>query len=500
MNTFFDRMANFFAALTPEATSLLIILGLLIFMFGLVLGWLIQRRATQGFRQQVLLLQSERDTLQVTRVRLEEERKTLARELEVVSTEKVAAIEEVQELNRELEYRSQMTQTLENRVDELESTNQTLSATVESLNDQVIGLKTQNERLRLGDMGAEVPFGADAGARLGGEEQGAGPAPGEEGVPFKFPDSPTGAGDRESTDLERRLQYLEDRLATLAERQSFPSPPSPGAPYRVQQPERTVAVDERGEPLVIRADVTEPGVRYGQRGEAEVVVSATPSLQTPTAAERAERQDDLTAIKQIGPFLQDQLNQVDIYRYEQIAEWTEADVTTYTELIGYLPGMIERDDWVGQARRLADAAAPHDTAVDRQTPNTPPKPAEANGAVIMPSKLNSLPPDPASRTAAGPVEGQPAAAPPTPDPAKDGNLRMIEGIGPRISQLLHENGITNLGKLAATSVEDLNGLLDTAGGSFRLHNPETWPAQAALAAKGKYEELRTWQDELKGGL
>ena len=223
MNTFFRSDGQFFLPrLPPETTSLLVILGLLCFMFGLVLGWLIQRRATQGFRQQVLLLQSERDTLRVTRVRLEEERKTLARELEVVSTEKVAAVEEIQELNRELEYRSQMTQTLENRVDELESTNQNLSATVESLNDQVIGLKTQNERLRLGDMGAEVPFGADAGARLGEEEQGSGPAPGEEGVPFKFPDSPTGATDRESTDLEQRLQYLEDRLATIAERQAFP--------------------------------------------------------------------------------------------------------------------------------------------------------------------------------------------------------------------------------------------------------------------------------------
>ena len=224
-----------------------------------------------------------------------------------------------------------------------------------------------------------------------------------------------------------------------------------------------------------------------------MVVKAAPSLQTPTAAEQDERQDDLTAIKQIGPFLQDQLNQVDIYRYEQIAGWSEADITTYTELIGYLPGMIERDDWVGQARRLADAD-------QRETPAHPAQPAQASGAVIMPSKLNSLPPDPASRTAAGLVEGQPAATPPTPDPALDGNLRLVEGIGPRISQLLYENGITNLGELAATSGEDLKGMLDDAGGSFRLHSPETWPAQAALAAKGKYEELRTWQDDLKGGL
>ena len=490
MNTFFDRLANFFAALTPETTSLLIILGLLLFMFGLVLGWLIQRRATQRVGQQVALFQSERDAIQVARARLEEERNTLARELEIVSTEKVAAVEEVQELNRELEYRSQMTQTLEKRVDELESTNQTLSATVESLNDQVIGLKTQNERLRFGGQGSEVAFGADAGAPLVGEEQSEHPAPGEEGVPFEFPAAapPAGTGDQGATGLERRLQYLEDRLATLAERQSFPSAPSPDATYRVGEPGQPTEVDERDEPLVIRADVTEPGIRYGQRGEAEVVVSATPSLQPPAAAEREALRDDLTAIKQIGPFLQDQLNQVDVYRYEQIASWGEANVTSYTELIGYLPGMIERDDWVGQARRLTQAATTGETEADHPAPTAPSIPAEAGGAVIRPSKLNPLPPDPA-----------PAAAPPDPA-AADNNLRVVEGIGPRISTLLRENGIDTLSKLAATSTEDLRYMLDTAGGSFRQHNPDTWIAQAEMASQGKLEALRDWQNELKGGL
>ncbi|MEJ6796117.1 MAG: 50S ribosomal protein L21, partial [Flavobacteriales bacterium] len=28
---------------------------------------------------------------------------------------------------------------------------------------------------------------------------------------------------------------------------------------------------------------------------------------------------------------------------------------------------------------------------------------------------------------------------------------------------------------------------------------ETWPAQAKMAAEGKWDELKKWQDELDGG-
>ena len=31
------------------------------------------------------------------------------------------------------------------------------------------------------------------------------------------------------------------------------------------------------------------------------------------------------------------------------------------------------------------------------------------------------------------------------------------------------------------------------------HTPDTWPAQAQMAADGKWDELKVWQDELDGG-
>jgi hypothetical protein len=41
--------------------------------------------------------------------------------------------------------------------------------------------------------------------------------------------------------------------------------------------------------------------------------------------------------------------------------------------------------------------------------------------------------------------------------------------------------------------------LEAAGSRFSMHNPETWAAQSALAANGKWTELSAWQDELDGG-
>ena len=77
------------------------------------------------------------------------------------------------------------------------------------------------------------------------------------------------------------------------------------------------------------------------------------------------------------------------------------------------------------------------------------------------------------------------------------DLKLIEGIGPKISSLLNAAGIYTFAQLAATPVADLQAILDKAG--LRLGNPATWPEQAALAAKGDLTGLQALQDTLKGG-
>jgi predicted flap endonuclease-1-like 5' DNA nuclease len=88
-------------------------------------------------------------------------------------------------------------------------------------------------------------------------------------------------------------------------------------------------------------------------------------------------------------------------------------------------------------------------------------------------------------------------AAPTPETEID-NLKRIEGIGPRISQLLQEAGILTFAQLAATEVEHLRQIVAAAGLSA-LADPSTWPQQAGLAAQGDWTALQALQDELSGG-
>ena len=78
-------------------------------------------------------------------------------------------------------------------------------------------------------------------------------------------------------------------------------------------------------------------------------------------------------------------------------------------------------------------------------------------------------------------------------------LRKLEGIGPKVEQLLNESGILTFAQLAQTEVNRLRAILEEAGGVFKAMDPASWPEQAALAAKGDWDALKTLQDQLDGG-
>lgn len=84
-------------------------------------------------------------------------------------------------------------------------------------------------------------------------------------------------------------------------------------------------------------------------------------------------------------------------------------------------------------------------------------------------------------------------------PITKDNLKLIEGIGPKIEGLLNEAGIHSFEDLKAAKKKQLKDILTKAGSRYKMHDPSTWEKQAKLAAAGKMEELKKWQDELKGG-
>ena len=76
------------------------------------------------------------------------------------------------------------------------------------------------------------------------------------------------------------------------------------------------------------------------------------------------------------------------------------------------------------------------------------------------------------------------------------DLTKIEGIGPKIAETLTAWGVATFADLAKTEAWKIAEMIADVRGN---HVPDTWPAQAQMAADGKWEELKTWQDELDGG-
>merc|ERR1712146_15774 len=93
-------------------------------------------------------------------------------------------------------------------------------------------------------------------------------------------------------------------------------------------------------------------------------------------------------------------------------------------------------------------------------------------------------------------EEAPKAAPAKAKASKGDDLKKVEGIGPKIAQTLNEAGITTFAELAKTDAAKIAEIIADVRGN---HVTDTWPKQAELAAEGKWDELKKWQDELDGG-
>lgn len=74
-----------------------------------------------------------------------------------------------------------------------------------------------------------------------------------------------------------------------------------------------------------------------------------------TVAVADGEEDDLKRIKGIGPVNEKALNDLGIFKFSQIAAWTPANVDWVEDFMSF-PGRIEREDWIAQAKVLAEGA------------------------------------------------------------------------------------------------------------------------------------------------
>ena len=222
------------------------------------------------------------------------------------------------------------------------------------------------------------------------------------------------------------------------------------------------------------------GAEFGAEANAGIVQDAPAAAPTPSRAPTGG--DDLTMIEGIGPKI------ADVLRSSGLASFTMLSVTSpdrIRDLLAEEGGSFVNHDpttWPDQAQLAANGEwdklrAWQDVLVGGREPDT----AGAGAAAT---------------TAAAPV-AEPAPVEEPAAPADD--LSKIEGIGPKIAEALNNAGLTSFSQMAAMSSQDIKDILTNSDGTFGNHDSTTWPEQAAMAAEGKWDELKAWQDELDGG-
>lgn len=77
------------------------------------------------------------------------------------------------------------------------------------------------------------------------------------------------------------------------------------------------------------------------------------------------------------------------------------------------------------------------------------------------------------------------------------DLKIVEGIGPKVQSVLNGIGILTFKQLAEADLSAVRKALEAAG--YRFMDPRSWPDQAALAAESRWDELKLMQENLKAG-
>lgn len=76
---------------------------------------------------------------------------------------------------------------------------------------------------------------------------------------------------------------------------------------------------------------------------------------------------------------------------------------------------------------------------------------------------------------------------------RQNDLKIVDGIGPKIESLFHNFDIKTWKALSDTAVSRCQEVLDSGGDRYKVHDPASWPLQARMAYEGKWKELVRWQ-------
>lgn len=137
-----------------------------------------------------------------------------------------------------------------------------------------------------------------------------------------------------------RLSAIEEKLNSLANENAQ-------LREKIQVIQRPMDLEDSGSFVLSEAVITD------SESEADVArKNIALALGSKLSSATADQKDDLKKINGIGPFIENKLNDIGIFTFEQISQLDEELIEQVTAAIEFFPGRIKRDDWVGQALLL----------------------------------------------------------------------------------------------------------------------------------------------------
>tara|TARA_R110000824_G_scaffold85425_1_gene212276 strand:+ start:3381 stop:3956 length:576 start_codon:yes stop_codon:yes gene_type:complete len=127
-----------------------------------------------------------------------------------------------------------------------------------------------------------------------------------------------------------------------------------GEPVQPAEPEALQPADVApvaAAPLV--KPVVAPAVPESPEKPVETAAAVPASAGKPNIPRAVGEPDNLRLIKGVGPKLNTLLISLGVTRFDQIAEWKEAEITEIDQYLDTFSGRITRDAWIDQAKFLA---------------------------------------------------------------------------------------------------------------------------------------------------
>ncbi len=268
--------------------------------------------------------------------------------------------------------------------------------------------------------------------------------------------------------LKSKLKSTEDDLAACSKRRTDLENEIALLKGRIREKDSEINrlnadLADKGDVAVSNIAATEPA--------APVVssIAADPVPQSTSTNKYAKlKSDNLQIIEGIGPKMESVLHENGITSWAVLGGKTGAEVKSILDKYGDKYRIIDPTEWPIQGKLAADAN--WDGLIAHQKSDG--SDSKAEKVMVKMGILKQW--------------------------SKD-DLKMVEGVGPKIEGLLHAAGIKTWKELAETSITKIQGVLDAAGDRYKLADPSTWPKQAELADAGKWDDLEEYQDFLQGG-